>query len=157
MYLRPHEWKHDQRWEAQEIVPNLFCGPLRAAKDFDFIQKAGITHVIAIKYPVEERIPNPQYPNNSIHFYQINIQDGIMDNAIPFFTLFNRYVNDAINAGGRVLVYCISGLNQGAAFVISYLIKHHGMNFEDAHQLMRMRRFCTIISEAFKYQLMVTI
>ena len=46
------EWKYEQRRMAQQILPFLYLGPMSAAKDRTFLQKEGITMVVAVRNTV---------------------------------------------------------------------------------------------------------
>ena len=43
------EWKYEQRHQAQQILPFLFLGPVAAARDVAFLQRSGITMVLAVR------------------------------------------------------------------------------------------------------------
>ena len=43
------EWQYEQRHQAQQILPFLYLGPVAAARDVDFLQRSGITMVVAVR------------------------------------------------------------------------------------------------------------
>ena len=43
------EWKYEQRHQAQQILPFLFLGPVASARDVAFLQRSGITMVLAVR------------------------------------------------------------------------------------------------------------
>ena len=43
-----------------------------------------------------------------------------------------KFINDAILAGGVVLVHCTQGVSRSAAIVVSYLMQYKAMDITDA-------------------------
>lgn len=50
------DWKYESRREAQQILPHLFLGPLAASKDTAFLQRHGITLLLAVRASMTARI-----------------------------------------------------------------------------------------------------
>ena len=43
------EWQYEQRHQAQRILSFLYLGPVAAARDATFLQRSGITMVVAVR------------------------------------------------------------------------------------------------------------
>ena len=63
------EWQYEQRHQAQQILPFLYLGPVAAARDVDFLQRSGITMVLAVRNTLvricSDPIPDIEYRHNA--------------------------------------------------------------------------------------------
>ena len=57
----------------------------------------------------------------------INVLDVPWQNISKYFILSNKFIEEALNNGGNILVHCYAGVSRSASFVIAYLM-HKGMN-----------------------------
>lgn len=145
------EWTYEMRRQMQEILPNLYLGPYGAAKDWDSLSGSGVTHVLIVRSTLERRL-DPKFPNQ-LHYHIVEVPEGPTENLILYFTECNRSIQQAINAGGKILVHCNAGLSRSAAVVVAYVMESMRMPFTDAIQLVQSRRCCIHISEALHNQL----
>ena len=62
------DWKYEQRHQAQRILPFLYLGPVAAARDVAFLQRSGITMVVAVRYIL---VRLSDYPRLEIKYRQM--------------------------------------------------------------------------------------
>merc|ERR1719193_2179693 len=49
------------------------------------------------------------------------------------------FIHKAREASGKVLVHCVHGISRSATVVTAYLMRYHGMNFEDAKAYIKQK------------------
>jgi len=64
------------------------------------MKEANITHVVSVlRWPVEELLMKPY------KHLQIDVDDDEEENLLEFFPASNRFIQDALDNGGSVLVH----------------------------------------------------
>lgn len=64
------------------------------------VKEAKITHVVSVlRYPIEEQILKP------FKHFQIEVDDEDEENLLEFFPASTRFIEDALESGGSVLVH----------------------------------------------------
>jgi len=78
----------------------------------------GITHVLSVcpEYPAE--------PEDSHHLC-IPVQDSEFENLLVHLPIACRFIQDALDAGGKVLVHCVMGVSRSATVVCAYRKSPH--------------------------------
>jgi hypothetical protein len=73
----------------------------------------GITHVLSVcpDYPAE--------PEDSRHLC-IPVQDSEFENLLVHLPIACRFIQDAIDVGGKVLVHCVMGVSRSATVICAY-------------------------------------
>ena len=98
-----------------KCFPNLFIGNYIVTKDKEYLKRIGITHVVNTiqrrSYDTMDREAG-YYANVGIQYKGISCLDDHPD------VIFNDYIHDtsnyideALNNGGKVLVYCLQEQN----------------------------------------------
>ncbi|KAJ3280066.1 hypothetical protein HDU76_009289 [Blyttiomyces sp. JEL0837] len=93
-----------------------------------------------------------KYPE-SFTYYDIEVSDSPMQNLIPFFPTGKYFIQQALDQGGKILVYCNNGLSRSPAFVVAYIMEANQWDFNRAFTHVQNRRFCMNPLEGFKLQL----
>lgn len=80
-------------------MPSLF-----ALRRRDAVKEAGTTHVVSVlRWNVDEQLVRPY------KHLQIDVDDEDEENLIQYFPTTNRFIRDAIDAHGSVIVHwCVS-------------------------------------------------
>lgn len=75
---------------------------------------------------------------SSIDYINLESPDGL---PVSFDLLVDGadHVNQKL-IGGDVIVHCKSGVGRSASIIIAYLIKHEGMSFDEAFNLVKSKR-----------------
>ena len=73
----------------------------------------GITHVLSVC---------PDYPAKpeDTHHLCIPVQDSEFENLLIHLPIACRFIQDALDAGGKVLVHCVMGVSRSATVVCAY-------------------------------------
>lgn len=168
----PTGWSYAERREAQEVLSFLYIGPLIAAKNKDFLQRAGITMMLGIQpkgilgtrvtaaafkaaedLGIEHSYITADGPRDLIVGLQrstdlINEHIAGMHHRVEFGATPSRE--------GKVLVFCESGNDKAATVVAAYLMAmFEHVDLVKAAQIVMHARFCTSITEELK-QVLVT-
>ncbi|KAL6244691.1 hypothetical protein RBB50_008219 [Rhinocladiella similis] len=163
-------WTYEMRRRAHSILPFLLLGPVSAARDPDFIERAGITLVIATRSStaVSTR-PNFLHPNTlpSVAGLQKMTCDSeasydLFPKLRPTIKAMNDHlqatservpIQAASDVRGRILVYCESGNGRSANLIAAYLIAVFGVSAISALHVIQSQRFCITPDDASKQML----
>lgn len=136
----------------------LYIGSLSAVNDKDLLRDHRISHLVQVLdaawLPISEK--------DGFDCYRISILDHSTVDLRPHLEGACNYIDRALRSGRNVLVHCqqvsipslsesshliftrviFKGVSRSAAIVIAYLIRNHGMSFDNAHALVKRKRAC---------------
>lgn len=148
------EWEYSMRRDMQEIIPNVFLGPYACARKdkLEYLQSHGITHIVCARERQEAMFVKANFP---LHFRYlvIDLNDGNSSNIIPYFPVVRQFLNDALAAGGRVLMHGNAGISRSGALLVSFMMERYNLSYAEALRLVQLRRFCVSPNEGFQAQL----
>ena len=113
-----------------EIIDNIYCGPIECAyktKELLHLKIKYILNVSCITY--RKRIKYFKY-------YDIYINDNNTENAIKFFKITNRFIEEAVN-NGKILIHSENGQSRCFVFILAYLIGRKNFKFADAYEKIK--------------------
>ena len=122
---------------ADQIIPNLWLGNLKAAHDEMFLKNAGIQVVFnctkdapfhpsirrRYRVPVDDNLQEDEIRNMELWSYEI------------VYKLMNEY-----KQGRPILVHCHAGMQRSPAVVAMFLIVLHRMTLDQAKAFIKQRR-----------------
>ena len=114
-----------------KIIDNLWLGDMSAAYNKVILKKNGMTHILT----VASGIP-PKFPSN-FTYKVVTILDSPSANLKAHFNSCLRFIKQALDQGGCVLVHCFAGVSRSATIVIAYLMVEFGMTLNDATMHVR--------------------
>jgi protein-tyrosine phosphatase len=127
---------------AQEIVPKLYLGDLKTAKDMKWLKKNKITHVLTIlddkgQLDKLQRIYTNNYQRSDNDPYVrhkiICVEDHPRASLDLHFSGCTAFIRTVLqHKRGRILVHCYHGISRSPTIVAAYLIEEYGMNSQDA-------------------------
>ncbi|XP_059896946.1 dual specificity protein phosphatase 19a [Gadus macrocephalus] len=139
----------DTSWDLQigTIKPFLLLGSQDSAHDFGTLKKYKVSHILNVAYGVENLFP--------LLFIYKNVQ--ILDQPDTELTAHLkdccRFITQAQEENGVVLVHCNTGASRAAAVVIGYLMSCDGQPFEEALSLVKTARPACCPNPGFLEQL----
>ena len=168
------DWKYEQRREAQQILPFLWLGPVSAARDSNFLQKNGITMVLAVRNILSAQaklLGSKAAEALGIESKTVDVagnQDLIA--AFPHaFDIINTHLAEMYKATkdrtalengsntsrppGQVLVFCETGNERSATLVVAYIMAMYSIGCVKAIQLAQAQRFAVSIDDTLKHLL----
>ena len=122
---------------ADQILPNVWLGNLRAAQDEAFLRNAGI-HVVfnctkdapfhpsirrRYRVPVDDNLQQDEIRNMELWSYEI------------VFKMLNEY-----KQGRSILVHCHAGMQRSPAVVAMFLMVMYRMSLDQAMAFIKQRR-----------------
>ena len=168
------EWKYEQRRMAQQILPFLYLGPMSAAKDRIFLQREGITMVIAVRNTMSAQAQLL----GSKAAQELGIDTKMVDVAgnqelIAAFPRAIEAINSHLSAmyqqdqmrrtqaaaagqaslqstTGKVLVFCESGNERSATLVTAYIMAMYATDLIKAIQVVQAQRFAVAFDDSLR-------
>ncbi len=132
-----------------EIIPNIYLGNYRAAKDIDFFKEKNIKAVLNCT----KDIPNYHSSNTSIEYMRIPIDDSLekedIDKLYKFLPSLLQFIRKHVETQKQnILIHCYAGRQRSAASVAAYLMYTKGLTPLEACKYIVQKR-----KEAFHYGL----
>ncbi|RMZ70024.1 tyrosine phosphatase [Pyrenophora seminiperda CCB06] len=157
------EWSYERRRQAQMILPWLYLGPMMAAKDKAFLEREGITMVLAIRSLPNSMKGALQAASDvclevrsieAYNFYHLTPKFPEAARIISAHVARVRQHNLETNGqatSGKVLVFCESGNEKSAAVVAAYLMQIlENIDHVKAMQIVQAQRFCVNFDDVLK-------
>ncbi|KAI9706995.1 MAG: hypothetical protein M1820_004583 [Bogoriella megaspora] len=170
-----YSWSYDKRYQAQEILPFLYLGPMMAVARRDFLQQEGITMLLAVRPVIEKqstvfnRVLNVA---DELGLQKAAIDVGSTQELISFLPKAINMINEHIYLAhrqlsqqhslngyskpsmGKVLVFCESGNEKSVAIILAYLMQMFAdMDLTRAMQYVHTRRFCVNVDDNMRFLL----
>jgi hypothetical protein len=108
-----------------EVYSGIYMGPFQSAFKTGELIEAGVTHILNVTCKA--------YTKRDRYFKYLDLQlyDEPQENAKKYFRITNRFINECLNSGGRILVHSIEGKSRCATFILAYLINNEGVKLRD--------------------------
>ena len=125
------------RNNADEIIPRLWLGNVRASQDEDFIRRENIDVIFNCTKDLPFLYDIPKQ-------YRVPVDDNLQEEEIRNLKLWSPEIAHKLltlyNQGHTILVHCYAGMQRSAACVAIFLIALKHMNGQDAMKYIRSRR-----------------
>lgn len=139
-WFRPHN-------PYDEVFPGVFLGDAETALSTILLKDLGVTHVLNAAQGYNNQIYNgyvsthpSYYDRKGIKYLGIPAMDMPGFYLKPFFRQAAEFIQECLNAGGKVLVHCQSGVSRSAALVAGFLMLKRGMNVQTALSNIKKKR-----------------
>ena len=123
--------------DADEIIPRLWLGNVRASQDEDFIQRENIDVIFNCSKDLPFMFNIPKQ-------YRVPVDDNLQEEEIRNIELWSPEIAHKLltmyNKGHTILVHCYAGMQRSAACVAILLIALKHIRAEDAMNYIRSRR-----------------
>ncbi|XP_078498857.1 dual specificity protein phosphatase 13A-like [Lissotriton helveticus] len=126
--------------KADEVWPNLYLGTASAARDLNYLQCMGITHVLNVADNRSGPYSNPCMP---ISYYGVQAVDLPSFDISQYFCETSKFIDQALKTpGGKVLVHCCDiGLSRNSTIVLAYLMIYRNRTLMEAICLVTRERY----------------
>ncbi|KAM0328048.1 hypothetical protein ACHAQA_005450 [Verticillium albo-atrum] len=168
---KSEKWTYASRRDAQSILDWLYLGPSTASRDQAFLQREGITMVLAVRHASDMTTPNtlgimgPTAATRALGIPVERIDVKSTHHLIKVFTSAVKKINShlldvhqrQINSDaplpferGKVLVICETGNDRSAIVVAAYIMIMFGMDLLRTIAFVTMKRFSSTFDEESK-------
>lgn len=115
------ENRFEYRRNMQEVLPNVFLGPLQVARVNSTLHTNKITMLIPVRTPSTARfLPIPKDENGQPWpAFPVDIQH---DQIMSWFFRTHLKVKEEVDKGGRVFIYCENGNGLSAAICVALVM-----------------------------------
>ncbi|KAI5287012.1 hypothetical protein KEM54_006309 [Ascosphaera aggregata] len=165
----PNTWTYEMRRTAQPILPYLYLGPVSAAKDIEFLQKEGITLLLAVRSrrSVQSQLVSGDKAAAALGIQSKYIEVDNEQDLISSLQAIIQQINDHLcrcafhrsrnniedEPYKKVLVFCDSGNNYSAGVVAAYLMAMFNFDAAKAMSNVAVRRLSVSFDEPMRRSL----
>ncbi|KAI0306847.1 phosphatases II [Multifurca ochricompacta] len=118
------------------IDGKLFLGNLVSAQSTRSLTERRITHIVSV---CTEPIP-AEHPQSGIRHMRVPVQDAAHEDLLIWMPHVCRFIDEALNAGGVVLVHGVHGLSRGATMMAAYVMWSRRVGSAEALDTIRRHR-----------------
>ncbi|KXJ18502.1 dual specificity protein phosphatase 22-B [Exaiptasia diaphana] len=129
-----------------KIIPGLFLGNFRDAKDVEKLAENNITHVVSIH-------DNAMPLLDHLKYKCVQAADSPDQELLPFFEQCIDFIHECRVNNGCCLVHCIAGVSRSTTIVAAYLMTITTLNWQDTLRAIRVNRAVANPNYGFKRQL----
>ncbi|KAF9449058.1 DSPc-domain-containing protein [Macrolepiota fuliginosa MF-IS2] len=120
---------------TNEILKDqVYLGNFSAAECQEHRKKLGITHVVSVCH----QCPSPG--GSAATHLHIAVEDTEYEDLLIHLPKTSRFIQEALEEGGRVLVHCVMGVSRSTTVVAAFLMKHRKMDARSALRYIKQRR-----------------
>ena len=109
-----------------QVANNLYIGGIIEATDKKWLQNRNITHIVN----ATKEIPN--FFPSSIRYLNLYLIDMPEQNLTHVLEKSYRFIKDAVDKGGNVLVHCFAGISRSSSIVVYYLMNEYNWSYRTA-------------------------
>ena len=134
---------------ASKILDYLYLGSEWNASNLEELRANGITRILNVTREIDNFFPADfQYKN-------IRVYDEEATDLLRFFEETYKFIKEAKNTGGKVLVHCKMGISRSASCTIAFIMKEYSKDLFHALLHAKDRRSIVNPNKSFIKQLEV--
>lgn len=118
-----------------KILDNVYIGSIGAANNKEELTKLGITHIVTAAGGIK-----CSFPEDFKYHKLDNLLDSANANIRQFFDDTNKFIKEAVNNFGSVLVHCHAGISRSSTIILAYMIGELGFKLDEALKLCQEKR-----------------
>jgi len=126
---------------CHRITENIFLGDIKAATDLNFLKKYNITRIVncaaeipnAFNYVSDE----PAQGAGAIKYLNVPIDDSPDVNPAKYFGVVDKFIQDGIRRGEKILIHCAAGISRSATLLASHLMVKFKISDDEALRMLR--------------------
>ncbi|XP_040403968.1 dual specificity protein phosphatase 22 isoform X1 [Cygnus olor] len=128
------------------ILPGLFIGNFKDARDVEQLSKNNITHILSIHDSARPMLEGVKY-------LCIPAADSPSQNLARHFRESIKFIHECRLKGEGCLVHCLAGVSRSVTLVVAYIMTITDFGWEDALSVVRAARSCANPNMGFQRQL----
>nr|XP_003224442.1 PREDICTED: dual specificity protein phosphatase 22 [Anolis carolinensis] len=129
-----------------KILPGLFLGNFKDARDTEQLKRNNITHILSIHDTARAMLEGVKY-------LCIPAADSPSQNLTRHFKESIVFIHECRLKGEGCLVHCLAGVSRSATLVVAYIMTITDFGWEDALSVVRASRSCANPNAGFLRQL----
>ncbi|KAM4689786.1 dual specificity protein phosphatase 22 [Discoglossus pictus] len=129
-----------------KILPGLFLGTFKDARDIEQLHKNKITHILSIHDSARPMLEGFKY-------LCITASDSVNQNLTQHFKDSIMFIHECRLSGEACLVHCLAGISRSATLVTAYIMAITGLDWEEALKAVKGIRSCANPNMGFQRQL----
>ncbi|XP_029542785.1 dual specificity protein phosphatase 22-B-like isoform X2 [Oncorhynchus nerka] len=129
-----------------KVLPDLFLGNFKDARDKELLAKHNITHILSIHDTAAPILEEMKY-------LCIPAADASKQNLTPFFKDSIIFIHESRLKGKGCLVHCVAGVSRSVTLVVVYIMTVTGRGWVEALAAVRVVRPCAGPNVGFLRQL----
>ncbi|XP_062426021.1 dual specificity protein phosphatase 22 isoform X2 [Rhea pennata] len=129
-----------------KILPGLFIGNFKDARDVEQLSKNNITHILSIHDSARPMLEGVKY-------LCIPAADSPSQNLARHFRESIKFIHECRLTGEGCLVHCLAGVSRSVTLVVAYIMTITDFGWEDALSVVRAARSCANPNMGFQRQL----
>ncbi|BFZ12983.1 hypothetical protein BsWGS_16021 [Bradybaena similaris] len=129
-----------------KILPGLYIGNFRDAKDEKQLSENNITHIVSVHDNARKILEDKEY-------LCIVASDCPDQDLIKFFPQVNKFIHKARLEGGSVLVHCLAGVSRSVTVTAAYIMTVTNLGWRDSLNCIRGARSVANPNFGFQKQL----
>lgn len=134
---------------ASQILEHLYLGSEWNASNLEELHTNGITHILNVTREIDNFFPG------EFKYKNIRVYDEESTDLLRFFDDTYKFIKEAKDCNGKVLVHCKMGISRSATITICYLMKEYSKDLKSALQHAKQRRSIVNPNKSFLKQLEV--
>jgi protein-tyrosine phosphatase len=135
--------------KCNEVIPGLYVAGEKIAYNYQKLKEVGITHVINCAGDVCEN-----KFKSELDYLTYYLKDHRTENIECVFYETIRYIENALQNNGKVLVHCVQGVSRSVTICIAYLLYTNRCTYEEGFNMVRKSRGVASPNMGFILQLM---
>ncbi|KAJ6664481.1 hypothetical protein lerEdw1_007138 [Lerista edwardsae] len=129
-----------------KILPGLFLGNFKDARDTEQLKRNNITHILSIHDSARPMLEGVKY-------LCIPAADSPSQNLTRHFKESIEFIHECRLRRESCLVHCLAGVSRSATLVVAYIMTITDFGWEDALSVVRASRSCANPNAGFQQQL----
>ncbi|XP_040611707.1 dual specificity protein phosphatase 22 isoform X1 [Mesocricetus auratus] len=136
----------DQGSISAEILPGLYIGNFKDARDAEQLSRNKVTHILSVHDSARPMMEGVKY-------LCIPAADSPSQNMTRHFKESIKFIHECRLQGEGCLVHCLAGVSRSVTLVIAYIMTVTDFGWEDALHTVRAGRSCANPNLGFQRQL----
>ena len=133
--------------KMSKITEGVYIGDIASAYNKKEMQDKKITHIITAVLGLDA-----QFPEDFIYM-NVPVRDVESEDMLQYLGGTTKFIEEAVNSGGKVLVHCIYGVSRSATIVAAWIMHQEGNAVEETIHMLKEHRECVEPRPAFRDQL----